>query len=77
MSATLSGSGSDPDGTIVSYAWSKVSGIGGNITSPNSASTTVNGLVVGTYIFRLTVTDNKGATATDDVTITVKSGLGL
>src|SRR5436190_2816314 len=74
-SATLSGSGSDPDGSIVSYSWSKVSGIGGNITSPNSASTTVTGLVVGTYIFRLTVTDDKGATDTDDVTITVRAGL--
>jgi hypothetical protein len=72
---TLSGSGSDSDGSIVSYSWTKVSGIGGNITSPNSASTTVTGLVVGTYVFRLTVTDNKGATATDDVTITVRAGL--
>ncbi|HET6996033.1 MAG TPA: PKD domain-containing protein [Chitinophagaceae bacterium] len=75
LSATLTGSGSDPDGSIVSYSWSKVSGIGGIITSPNTASTTVTGLVVGTYIFRLTVTDNTGATATDDVTITVKNVL--
>jgi hypothetical protein len=74
-SVTLSGSGSDPDGSIVSYLWTKVSGIHGNITSPNSASTTVTGLVVGTYIFRLTVTDNKGETDTDDVTITVRAGL--
>jgi hypothetical protein len=73
--ATLSGSGSDPDGSIVSYLWTKVSGLGGNITSPNTASTTVTGLIVGTYVFRLTVTDNNGATATDNVTITVRAGL--
>jgi len=74
-SATLSGSGTDTDGRIVSYAWTKISGIGGVISSPNSASTTVMGLVVGTYVFRLTVTDNNGATASDDITIRVNSGL--
>jgi len=73
MSVTLSGSGSDPDGSIVSYSWTKVSGIGGNITSPNTASTTVTGLIIGTYVFRLTVTDNNGATNTDDVTISVRA----
>lgn len=74
-SVTLSGSGTDPDGRIVSFAWTKVSGTGGIITSPNTASTKVVGLVVGTYVFRLKVTDNNGATATDEVTIRVSSGL--
>src|SRR6185503_17219007 len=69
----VSGSGSDPDGSIVSYAWTKVSGAGGTITSPNSASTTISGLSVGAYTFRLTVTDDKGATASDDINITVNS----
>jgi hypothetical protein len=73
LPVTLAGSGSDPDGTIVSYSWTKVSGVGGVITSPNSATTSVVGLVVGTYTFRLTVTDNGGAIATDEVTIRVKS----
>jgi Carbohydrate binding module (family 6)/Secretion system C-terminal sorting domain len=71
-SVTLTGSGSDPDGTIKSYSWSKISGPSQyTITSPSSASTTVTGLVQGIYIFRLTVTDNAGATATDDVQVTV------
>jgi hypothetical protein len=73
-SVTLSGSGSDADGTIASYAWSKVSGpSGSSFTSPNSASTAVNGLTQGTYVFRLTVTDNGGATGSDDVTVTVNA----
>jgi 5-hydroxyisourate hydrolase-like protein (transthyretin family)/predicted esterase len=73
-SATLTGSGSDPDGTIASYAWTKISGpAGGTITSPTQASTTVTNLTEGTYTFRLTVTDNGGATATSDVTITVNA----
>jgi len=70
---TLSGSGSDPDGSIASYAWTKVSGTGGTITSASSASTTVTGLTAGSYTFKLTVTDNKGATASDNITITVNS----
>ncbi|WEK36242.1 MAG: PKD domain-containing protein [Candidatus Pseudobacter hemicellulosilyticus] len=73
--ATLNGSGSrDSDGSIASYAWTKVSGpTGGAITSASAVSTTVTGLIAGTYVFRLTVKDNVNATGTDDVTITVKT----
>src|SRR5215204_2931650 len=71
-SVTLTGTASDPDGSIASYSWSKVSGpAGGTITSPSSSSTTVTGLVQGSYTFRLTVTDNQGATGTSDVNVTV------
>jgi len=72
-SVTLNGSASkDPDGSIVSYAWSKVSGPSQFlIASPGSAITIMSNLVVGTYIFRLTVTDDKGATGSDDVTVLV------
>lgn len=72
-SVTLSGSGTDADGTIGSYAWSKISGTGGTITSPSSASTTVTGLAQGTYKFQLTVTDNSGATGKDTVQVTVNA----
>ncbi|MEI9942617.1 MAG: PKD domain-containing protein [Chitinophagaceae bacterium] len=71
-SLTLSGGGADADGTIVSYAWSQVSGTAATINSPSTNSTNITGLTAtGVRVFRLTVTDNKGATATDDVTITV------
>jgi P2-related tail formation protein len=72
-SAQLNGAASsDPDGTIASYAWTKKSGpTGGNIVSPNAATTQVTGLVQGTYTFELTVTDNNGATATASVNVTV------
>jgi hypothetical protein len=75
-SVSLSGSGSDPDGSIASYAWSKVSGGAATINSPAAASTTVSGLAQGSYIFRLTVTDNAGATAFDDVLVTVNGATG-
>jgi len=71
-SAQLTGFGTDPDGSVVSYLWSRVSGIG-TITSPNTASTQVTGLTEGTSVFRLTVTDDKGAKATDDVSIKVNA----
>ncbi|PWU04703.1 MAG: hypothetical protein C5B52_01095, partial [Bacteroidetes bacterium] len=73
-SVTLNGSLSkDPDGSIASYAWTKVSG--GNYTINNAAlvSPTVTGLVQGTYVFQLTVTDNLGAKASAQVTITVNA----
>jgi hypothetical protein len=69
--ANLSGSGTDADGSITSYAWTKVSGPAGEtIAAPGLAQTNVTGLVPGTYVFRLTVKDNAGATASADVTIT-------
>lgn len=72
---TLDGSGStDTDGTIASYAWTQASG---PVTSAIASATTAKPVVTklstaGTYVFKLTVTDNDGATATDQVTITVK-----
>ena len=72
-SVTLSGSGSDADGSISSYAWTQLSGpVTGSIATPSSASTGVSGLsTAGTYIYRLSVTDNNGATAADTVSVTV------
>lgn len=70
---TVTGTGTDPDGSIVSYAWTKQSGGAATIASPSSASTAINGLTQGSYVFRLTVTDNKGATAFDDVAVTVNA----
>jgi len=71
-SATLTGTATDVDGTISTYNWTKVSGpAGGTFANNNLASTTVSSLVAGTYTFRLTATDNLGATGTDDVVITV------
>ncbi|MGH2645513.1 MAG: PKD domain-containing protein, partial [Chitinophagaceae bacterium] len=76
-SVLLNGSASsDSGGTIVSYLWVKKSGPAAfNIVSAGSAKTEVNGLDTGTYIFTLTVTDDSGATASTDVTVTVKDSV--
>ncbi|HEX5154188.1 MAG TPA: PKD domain-containing protein [Parafilimonas sp.] len=69
---SLSGSGTDVDGTIASYGWTKVSGPSQfTISNTNIAAPVLTNLVAGTYTFRLTVTDNKGATATDDMNVVV------
>lgn len=68
---TITGVANDQDGTIASYAWTKLSGTGGAITSPTSASTGITGLTPGVYVFQLTATDNSAAIATDQVQVTV------
>ena len=71
---SLSGNGTDPDGTISSYSWTKISGpSGGTINNANSASAIVNNLSEGVYQFELKVTDNKGATGKDTVQLTVNA----
>ena len=68
----LQGSGSDPDGSIVAYAWSQVSGPNNAVfTDAASPTSSVTGLVEGTYTFRLTVTDNEGATGSDTTNVRV------
>jgi len=70
-STTITGTASDADGSISKYAWTKISGGAATLTNATTATLSVSGLVAGTYVFRLTVTDNAGATAYDDMTLTV------
>ena len=64
----------DSDGWLKSVKWTKISGPSSYwFSSSTSAQTKVNGLVAGTYVFRLTVTDNKGGTDYDDVKVTMTS----
>ena len=73
---TLTGSGTDADGTISGYSWFQISGTSSVITSATMASTKVTGLVQGTYKYQLKVTDNSGLTALDTVQITVNPATG-
>lgn len=75
-STALDGSFStDADGTIIGYSWKQLSGpVTAVIAKSTAAYTNINGLdSAGNYIFELTITDNRQATATDQVTITVYS----
>lgn len=70
---TLLGTASDADGEIATYAWTKQSGPTATLSGAATASLSASGLVAGTYLFRLTVTDNKGATKFDEVAVTVNA----
>jgi hypothetical protein len=61
----------DPDGWIAAFKWTCIQGTQYKIVSPDSGKTRLDNLAIGIYIFRLTVTDNKGGQSTDDVKVTV------
>ncbi len=66
---------SDPDGTIASYAWSILSAPKRGTPSLTGAGTATPWFDTdrqGTYEVELVVTDNKGASASDTVVITVQ-----
>jgi len=66
---TLNGTGSrDNDGSIVSYQWSSNTGV----TIPDGVNPTVS-FLVGSHTVTLRVTDDKGATDTDTVVVTVNA----
>ncbi len=76
--AILSGSASDADGQIVQTVWQQLSGPTVSLADPNSASTSFSAPAVDgstTLVFELTATDDRGATASDTVTITVTDSI--
>jgi hypothetical protein len=71
---TLAGSGTESGGTISSYAWSWVSGPSQYVFNSTSvASPTISNLIAGTYVFKLTVTDANGVSASANVSIVVNA----
>ncbi|GAO43253.1 PKD domain-containing protein [Flavihumibacter petaseus] len=70
---TLNGGlSADSDGVISKYRWDKESGpSAGTSSTPDSVVNVVRGIAVGTYVFRLVVTDDDGAADTARVTINV------
>ncbi len=78
VTVDLAGSGADSDGTISIYTWTQTSGAtvtltgasleSASFTAPNTGSAT--NIVLG---FRLTVTDDDGAIASDDIQVTVNT----
>ena len=68
LNGTLS---KDSDGWLTKYEWTTVSGPSTTLVYKSPGQSYATGLVAGTYVFRMTVTDNKSAAAYDDVTMTV------
>ena len=71
-SVELEGIGSDGDGSVARFTWTKLTGPGqASFNNRTIASPLVSNLAQGTYTFRLTATDNEGATSIDDVQVIV------
>ncbi|MDT7830227.1 malectin domain-containing carbohydrate-binding protein [Pricia sp. S334] len=76
--AVLPGSGTDPDGGQVTYAWTQQSGpADATLNGADTAELSVGDLVVGEYVFRLTVTDDEDETVFDEVGVSVVAEGGL
>ncbi len=77
----LAGSGTDADGSIVSYKWQQISGPDvAYWTDINAATTTFRTPMIeadAILVFKLTVTDNDGNTATDTVSVAVNDRANL
>lgn len=69
----LQGNGNDADGKIVSYKWTKIAGGTAGLSGTTSPKLRVYNLRAGTYVFRLSVKDNKGAVKSDDVKVLVNA----
>lgn len=72
---SLSASATDADGTIATYNWKQISGASCTLSSTSATSPSVSGLKEGKYVFKVTATDNAGATDTDYVQVTVQAAL--
>jgi uncharacterized repeat protein (TIGR03806 family) len=74
VTVSLSGTGTDSDGSIASYSWTQVSGTAATISGADTQNASFTAPMVAAtenLVFTLTVTDDDGATAADTVTITV------
>jgi len=74
-SVSLTGTATDPDGTITSTVWnisSQPTGASATIASVSSLTTKVTNMsIAGDYVFQLKAKDNDGDSATSSVTVTV------
>lgn len=72
---TLYGAGSsDPEGQALAFKWSQTSGPNTSVIAlPTTASPVVTGLVNGTYVYQLSITDPAGlsSTATETVNVSI------
>jgi len=68
LAVAFTGSGSDPDGTIASYAWTFGDGGTANVQNPSHTYASA-----GNFTATLTVSDNDGATGSSSVAIAVSS----
>lgn len=72
-SADITATASDADGLISKYKWTQISGTNNTLSKDTLAKLSLTNLSVGNYVFRINVTDNKGAVAYDEISISVQN----
>jgi hypothetical protein len=70
--ASFTATASDPDGSIISYQWTKIGGGTVTMSGATTAKLSLSNAVECTYVFQVTVKDNKGASASAIVRLAVK-----
>ena len=71
---TLTGLGNDPDGGLVTYLWTQLSGPeNATLSGETTSALTVGTLIEGTYVFDFAVSDEEGNTTNDQVSIVVEA----
>ncbi len=72
MTATINGTASDADGSISTYLWTKVSGPAVTMSGTTASILQLSNINIGTYSFKLQVTDNFGESTSSNVaTLTI------
>ncbi|NMM47226.1 PKD domain-containing protein [Marinigracilibium pacificum] len=75
-SIKLTSNASDPEGGALTYSWQKLMGPAATLSGTKSSALSLSNMVEGTYKFRLTVYDNQGDMANDDIFVYVKPNTG-
>ena len=71
---SLAGSATDADGTITNYSWTQTGGTAVTLSNANGATATFTApSAAATLTFNLVATDNRGATHSDSVSVTVNA----
>jgi K319L-like, PKD domain len=74
-STTLTATASDPNSLSLTYLWTNISGPNTpTIVSSTSLSTSVTGMIAGTYVFRFTATNTTPYSTSDDVQVFIATG---
>jgi poly(3-hydroxybutyrate) depolymerase len=68
----IKASAHDSDGKIASYRWTKVSGGDVKMTNTDTDELLISDFSAGAYVFKVSVKDNHGAEASDEVSVTVR-----
>lgn len=76
-SVSISVTATDPGGSIADYKWVQTAGpTVATLTASDSKTVAISNLTTGSYMFKVTVTDNLGATSVATANVTVNAAMG-